>query len=303
MHDRWRKTGTLLALSLALCAIPAIASAHNPRFVREAKVIEIKNPDISQAFYGWLDGQPALYRIKTDVPQKLYMQILVPDVPQVKTDLEAGITYKTAEGYGHAELNGTSFAWKKWYEEYGGEWYLQGPDTHIDAAAGTNIIMLSNADNYGPYVFVVGDKESFPFDEMVKTVVLLLQLHQEFFLKPWYSTYFNKVGLYLSIPLLFLIVLITSLVTLYHFGKHLMRRAILILFGLMLAALDAVAIWDFIRGNLHLLALDYATLFASLAGYVGIVWTWKRDKSGVRHVMVTPNANAQNQDIQKRPGD
>ncbi len=278
MDNRWRKSGILLALCVAIFSIPAIASAHNPRFVREDTVVQVQHPDISQAYYGWLDGQPVLYKIKTDTPQNLFVQILVPDVPNVKTDLSAQVNYQTPDGYQSVTLDGTKATWKKWYEEYGGEWYLQGPDAQISAATGTAIIMISNADNYGPYVFVVGEKESFPFDEMVKTVMLLPQLHTQFFLKPWYSTFFNKVGMYLSIPLLILIILVSILVTLYHFGQHLMRRAILIIFGLCLAAFDFVAVADLLGGNLIWFALDYAMLFASLAGFVGIVWTWKREK-------------------------
>ena len=302
MQDRWRKSGALLALCVALCVLPLAASAHDPRFVREAKVVEVKNPDVSQAFYGWLDGQPVLYRIKTAAPQKLYLQILLPDVPGVKTDLMASIIYRQGAGYGVAELGGKDAKWTKWYEEYGGENYLQGPDIHIDAATGTTTIAISNADNYGPYVFVVGETESFPLDEMVKTVTVLPQLHTEFFLKPWYSTFFNKVGLYLVIPLFILAALIVGLVVLYRFGPHLMRRAILILFGLMLAVLDAAAVSDLVRGNLLGLAADYAVLFASLAGCVGIVWTWKKDRPVMHPIVTPPNVNVQTQDIKKGPG-
>jgi len=287
MQVRFDKTISGLALAFVILLLPASALAHAPRFVREQKVIEVTNPDISQAFYGWLDGQAVLYKIKTDVPQQLYIQLLVPDVKGVKTDLKAELKAHEGEGMKSFMLEDKT-AWPRWYEDFGGEWYLKGPELRQDVGTGTQSVFVSNADLYGPYVFVVGEKESFTPDEMLATLKMLPELHQEFFLRPWYSSFFNRVGLFMAIPFAVLAIIVFAMAMLYRHSQRLLRRVILACFGIALLALTILAVWDLVNGSIFGMATDFAALFACLAGYVGIVWIWRKDKTGIQEIQVNP---------------
>ncbi|MBI5655022.1 hypothetical protein HZC53_05230 [Candidatus Uhrbacteria bacterium] len=280
----FKKTTRGMALAFILLSLPAAAFAHDPRFVREEKVVEVSNPEISQAFYGWLDGQAVLYKIKTDVPQELYFQLLVPDVPGVMTDLKAELKAHGPEGVQTFVLDGDKANWQRWYEEYGGEWYLKGPEMRQSVGTGTQTVFISNADLYGSYVFVVGEKEAFPLDRMIATVKLLPKLHQEFFLKPWYSSFFNRIGLFLAVPLIILAVLAVGAFLLYRHSQQLLRRAILVCFGGVLAILAILAVRDMIGGNWLGRVSDLAVLFACLAGFTGLVWAWARTKHPIRPI-------------------
>ncbi|MDP1709962.1 MAG: hypothetical protein Q8L21_03680, partial [Candidatus Komeilibacteria bacterium] len=44
------------------------ASAHQPRLVGESTVINVQNPEVSQAFYGVLSSEPVVYRLEAKEP-------------------------------------------------------------------------------------------------------------------------------------------------------------------------------------------------------------------------------------------
>ncbi|MGZ7050099.1 MAG: hypothetical protein ACXVHO_08840, partial [Methanobacterium sp.] len=74
----------LFVLFLSICAV----SAHQPRVelgvnTTPANPIIIQNPEVSQAFYGNLKGNPDYYQITSDKPFKLYLGLLVPASPGI----------------------------------------------------------------------------------------------------------------------------------------------------------------------------------------------------------------------------
>ncbi|EEG76550.1 hypothetical protein [Dethiobacter alkaliphilus] len=76
---------TLLILT-CLLAIPAKpAEAHQPRLVTE-DTVTIKKPEVSQAFYGTLQGEPAKFLIDGQEEFNLFVSILVPDLPDSRRD-------------------------------------------------------------------------------------------------------------------------------------------------------------------------------------------------------------------------
>ncbi|MEI8009427.1 MAG: hypothetical protein WCI00_09025 [bacterium] len=55
--------------------------AHQPRLVFNqpiGQVVNIKNPEVSQAFYGILSGQEDVYQIVSNTGFLLYIDIVVP---------------------------------------------------------------------------------------------------------------------------------------------------------------------------------------------------------------------------------
>jgi hypothetical protein len=144
------KTTSLLVIS-GLLLFWSSAEAHQPNFINKEKLIEISNPEISQAFYGFLDKEPAIYSINSDSPFQLYVGLLTPDLPDQQNNLSADI--KSSEGIELADLGRLNdLTWQRWYEEFAGDWYWKGPEFKKEVLAGTYTITVSNPNNNGPYV-------------------------------------------------------------------------------------------------------------------------------------------------------
>ncbi len=184
--------GSLLFLLVAVTAF-----AHQPRFVDDKPSIEVRNPEISQAFYARLAGNPQTYYIRSEVPLRLYVNILVPDIPGIDTDYEAVIS-READGRDEilARLDGKAYEWRPFFEPFGGDHYKLGPEYDEQVPAGTYFVVVTSPDNQGKYVLAVGKAEKFPPGEMVRTIVALPTLKKYFGKSPW-TAYFNLSGAFL----------------------------------------------------------------------------------------------------------
>ncbi len=197
MPDFKKKT-TPFAVVTALL-LPLSAPAHQPRFITQDRVVEIKNPEVSQAFYGIMNGVPAHFMIVSGEPFDLYVSLLVPDVKGVAKDISAEITHtRTDGGTAVFVMDGSKSDWTPFHEKYANDKYFQGPEfKKIAAPAGTYDIKIHRSENVGRYVFVVGQAESFPPGEALKAVWLIPQLKLKFFDKPFYLIFWSKIGFYL----------------------------------------------------------------------------------------------------------
>ena len=187
-----------LALVLAAAAAAGTAYAHQPRLVGTRPFTEVRKPEISQAFYGRLDNSPHLYRIRSDKPFKLYVNTLVPDLPNIDKDVSAEI-FKDKDTPENLirRLDGPSFAWKPFFEPFGGDHYFLGPEFEENVPAGTYWVRVTSADNAGKYALAIGKKESFPPGEILKTIALLPRLKKEFFEKSPLTAFWNLSGAFL----------------------------------------------------------------------------------------------------------
>jgi hypothetical protein len=172
----------------------------------EENPIIIKNPEVSQAFYGQLEGNPDYYKIDSNKPFKLYLNILVPNIP-VENERRFSVRVTDSNKKQIMFLDGIKYEWKEFYEEFGGDSYLEGPEARLNVSAGTYIIKVYNSDNKGKYSLAVGEIESFPIDETLKTLILLPTLKEKFFNKPFYTGFFNLIGLFVFGPIIALIIL------------------------------------------------------------------------------------------------
>ena len=224
-----------LSLLIGFFLLTATSSAHQPRIVSE-EVTQIENPEVSQAFYAELKGEPDYYQIESEESFKLYVGILVPDLEEIDKDISVEISREDL----HIEeirvknqeeeevpilLNGLQYEWTRWYEPFGGDWYWEGPELRgnppkeelpegVQVDEGTYTIKVFSPDNEGKYVLVVGEREEFPLKEIVQTLFVLPQLKAEFFEgSPW-TAYFNLVGLFLAISIGILIGIIVAVVVL-----------------------------------------------------------------------------------------
>jgi hypothetical protein len=190
---------TMLVLFISISAV----AAHQPRLetginTSMSNPIIIENPETSQAFYSILHGSPDYYKISSDVPFKFYLNLLVPQSPGIPADFVSAQLLDT-NGNILQTLNGTNSTWSPYFEEFGGDYYLKGPEFTEQLPAGTYYIKIFNAANQGKYNIAVGDIESFPLDESLKALITIPILKQQFFGKPVTKLFIEFLGLILAL--------------------------------------------------------------------------------------------------------
>jgi len=206
-----KKTKILLFLFVFLgLGLAVSASAHNPRIVGNQDIVKIQNPEISQAFYGVLQGAGQWFEIKADKDFTLYVNLLVPKINGVNTKLLFEI-YKVENGEQKliANLDGETFNWSEFYEPFGGDTYLKGPQFKAQVAKGDYLVKVTHchadepagADEtscaFSKYVLVVGEQEKFSPKEIINAIYLLPTLKKDFFNKSPLTAYFNYSGLFM----------------------------------------------------------------------------------------------------------
>lgn len=220
-----KKTFVFLVPSILFGFFFGVAAlAHQPRLVQGKEAVVIKNPEISQAFYGELSGQPQIFEINSANNFAFYAGLLVPDLPGIKKDIFVDIYY-SAGGKQNlaARLNGPRHEWTQFYEPFAGDSYWQGPELKTPGKTGQYLIKVfsgcpaganeaalvaEDCANQGKYVLVVGEKETFPLVEILRTIFVLPQLKAGFFDKSPLSAYFNYTGLFLLGALIVLLIVI-----------------------------------------------------------------------------------------------
>ncbi|MFZ2039036.1 MAG: hypothetical protein WAV11_03835 [Minisyncoccia bacterium] len=221
------KAKIFLALSiLSLFFIANVAQAHQPRLVyKMVSTIEtpfiISNPDISQAFYGRLKNSSADYfKVTLNTEQSLYLGLLTPDNNEAASEVSAiVIKLNSPDSDIKMSLGGSDSVWEKYYEDYAGDNYWQGPDTKKLLPAGDYLITISAKDNIGKYVLVVGQTESFPFAEAMKTLYNLPDLKMGFFGTSFLTVFSGIIGKYLLYSLIGLVIMLTLIVW-YFIRRH-----------------------------------------------------------------------------------
>lgn len=194
----------ILAVSI-IFIVPLFVSAHSPTIVRE-ETIQIKNPEISQAFYGEMAGHPHYFNIDSDKEFDLYVGLLVPDIEGAETDISAEVIKIDGEKREViGVLNGKSFTWEPFFEPFAGDDYFKGPDFSLRALAGQYQILVYNQNFRGKYALAVGQKESFSPINLGKTLIVLPSLKMGFFGKPFISVFLNYIGLFFLVVLAILI--------------------------------------------------------------------------------------------------
>lgn len=194
--------GLIAVIFVLLVASISVAFAHQPRLVIGANAsndnpILIQNPEVSQAFYGELQGQPNYYQIKSDNQFKFYLNLLVPASPGIPPDF---ISAQVLDSSGNViiTVDGTNSTWESYFEEFGGDYYLKGPETRADLPAGTYYIKIFNTDNQGKYNIATGEEESFPIGETMKALVTIPLLKEQFFGKPVTTLFFEFLGIIIA---------------------------------------------------------------------------------------------------------
>jgi hypothetical protein len=135
----------------------------------------------------------------------------VPDLLDIKTDISADLIFYDEIGFKNTLfLKGQEWNWTPFYEEFGGDNYLQGPEIGFNASTGNYTIRIHSPSNTGKYTLAIGEKEEFPPNEIINTLILLPKLKSDFFNKSPFSAYFNRIGLMVFGPIIILVCLIIA---------------------------------------------------------------------------------------------
>jgi hypothetical protein len=152
--------------------------AHQPKMVTDTAVTRVDKPEVSKAFYARLFGEPAVYEIVSPDSFDLYVNILVPDEVGRPTDLSVTVTRGLDT---IMVLDGPAHTWTKFYEPFGGDSYLMGPERRLRVGPDTYVATVSRPGNEGRYVLAVGEREEFPPREIVRVIRLMPRLKRDFF--------------------------------------------------------------------------------------------------------------------------
>ena len=193
----YKEIKIILIFIISIFLIPFAVLAHQPRLVEGSGIIQVKNPEISQAFYGELRGTYQDFKIDSAKPFNLYINVLAPDLPMLKTDMSAEIFKLTPATTSLAVLNGANFNWTKFYEPFAGDSYLKGPEFRREVGAGQYLIRVFSSNYKGKYSLAIGEQESFSLGEAWQTLIILPGLKNTFFNKSPWTIFFNYIGLYL----------------------------------------------------------------------------------------------------------
>lgn len=78
-------------------------------------------------------------------------------------------------------LGGPGTGWRDFYEPFANDRYRQGPEYRARVPAGRYLVRVSSPDNLGKYALAIGERESFPPEEIVRTYSVLPGLKRDFF--------------------------------------------------------------------------------------------------------------------------
>lgn len=164
---------------LSFFILPLSVSAHQPRLVNDSKV-EVPAPEVSKAYYAELTGVPHTYYINSDKEFNLYLNLLVPKNSNPDGRFSAAL-YNMATDEELYFLDGDNFEWKEFFEPFGHDTYLEGPEYKTAMPAGQYRVVVFNQFNQGKYALAIGELESFDFAEFMNVYKLLPQLKKDFF--------------------------------------------------------------------------------------------------------------------------
>ena len=183
-------------LFLAGCFLcPASVSAHQPRLVfLQQGAVQINNPEISQAFYDNLRGAPRDYFIDSSKDFELYVNLLVPAQENGLGRYSADVF--DGQGQKIYTIDGSSVNWQEFYEPFGRDYYLKGPELSQKLGAGKYKIEVYSKNNLGEYVLVVGQKEFYDIGSLLNIYWQLPLLKLTFFKTSVWQFFLTPFGIY-----------------------------------------------------------------------------------------------------------
>jgi hypothetical protein len=181
----------VVVVLLAIIILPATAVAHQPK-ISEQNEVTVNDPEISKSYYSELDNGPDNYTLYSNQKFNLYVNLLVPDIAGQSTDISAKIL---KDGSPIGELNGQDFDWQSFYEPFGADSYLMGPEFDKQVEPGNYRIEVSSNQQNIKYSLAVGKIESFGLVDSWQAISTIPQLKRDFFGKSPASFIFSPLAI------------------------------------------------------------------------------------------------------------
>ncbi len=147
-------------LSLTLLLVPGLSFAYDPVFLTPPavdSVITVDDPVTLRAYYGTLLDFPHTFRFTLDEPQVLRLQIMEPDSRQANQVMSGIIVREVERGVAEvARLSSSDATWEDFYDMKTGDAYRLGGNYKATLEPGAYLFEVSNGDNVGKYVLVMG---------------------------------------------------------------------------------------------------------------------------------------------------
>jgi len=175
------KLNKLIVFFIALLLlIPVFSFAHQPRITKDPVTL-VSSPEISKAYYAKLEGDSQVYSFNIDQPFDLYVNLLVPDIEDQTKNVYAIIIKDDQMNQPLVFLDGEKFEWVKFFEPFGFDSYLKGPEYKARAEAGKYDIYVWSKNNDSKYSLAIGEKEAFNVGETINAVNLIPKIKKDFF--------------------------------------------------------------------------------------------------------------------------
>jgi hypothetical protein len=154
-----------------------------------------------------------IYIIESSIDFNLYVNLLVPKSSNPSGRSSVDI-FRIKEGTKILlnSLDGGKGEWKEFYEEFVGDYYLQGPELRKRVSAGRYKIIVFNDGNRGKYVLAVGETEKFGPSDLPAVFTVLPALKKNFFEVSILTLLQAKLRIIFIIGILALIVLLAVLI-------------------------------------------------------------------------------------------
>ena len=181
----------LLIAGFAAATIAFPADSHQPVLAIEGphsqhQPFQIEEVEISKATYSKLTGSPHFYRVVSDTSFNFYIGLTKPKLENCPLGNTFSFDLLDETFVPIIEVDGSTFEWWPWFEQFGRKWYWVGPEMGENFRhtrrfeAGTYYIRVSNPSNRGHYVLAVGDIESFPVGVMARMLRDLPKINRIF---------------------------------------------------------------------------------------------------------------------------
>lgn len=165
----------ILSLLFAYVVCTHEVSAHVPVLVTQETlddIVLIEDPELSQVFYGTMQGFPHTFEIRASEPFTLFTQILLPDIDSSTNNISGIIVRELKSGRVEdvAPLNAKDASWETMFEPFGGDTYRKGPEFETTLDPGVYRIEVHTPDNLEKYILAVGKREemSISYFELIR---------------------------------------------------------------------------------------------------------------------------------------
>ncbi len=201
----------VLLFFVLICSVSATSFAHKPELVSEylSQRIVVENPEVSKAYYGVFDSSVSSqeFVIESDTEFELYANFLLPI--NENSVMDKRMTMQIFKGEELLTvLSGAGYEWTEFFEPFGYDQYLMGPEFESVVSDGTYRIVLSMDEGVelvdgevNSYSVAIGKIEDFGWEETLDTYRLIPKIKTQIFDKTGADFVLSPLGGFLVLIL------------------------------------------------------------------------------------------------------